>query len=99
MMPSVTRWSAAAALAAVGCISIARIDALSVVAFCLRRMHANAAAGKGRAGGSSCLCQFIQQKTKVADAAAGSEASARVLFGSSSDFTPLMHRNVLARRG
>ena len=74
-MPSVTQWSAAAALAAVGCISIARIDALSVVAFCLRRMNPSVLAVKGRVGVSGCLCQFMQHKTKAANAVVGLEAS------------------------
>ena len=81
MMPAVTKWSTAAALAAVGCISIGRIDALSVLSFCLRRARSSspASARSAAAGGGSCLCQFILQKSKVSDAA-DAEVSAVAVF-------------------
>jgi hypothetical protein len=77
-MPSVTKWSTAAALAAVGCISVARVDALSVLAFCLRRMPTSSQLGQGAGAGRTCLCKFIVHKTKSADASGGFQASLAV---------------------
>lgn len=79
MMPSVTNWPTAAALAAVGCISVARVDPVSVLAFCLRRIGANFSSGRGVAPSASCPCSFIVQKTRGADAAAGLQASVTVV--------------------
>ena len=65
MIPSVTKWPAAAALAAVGCVSVARVDTPSVLAFCLRRMHKNTQSKNASLSGGVCLCRFILQKTNA----------------------------------
>jgi hypothetical protein len=95
MMPSVTKWSTAAALAAVGCISVARVDALSVLAFCLRQMRTSSQLGQGAVAGSTCLCKFIVHKTKSSDAMGGLKASLAVKC---QELIVHSQRNIVPRR-